>query len=72
MKRDGNQCIYVSSSVLERVIYGNRQGDTCATDFVDLTHKKFDGVSHFSRMWILVSDFLLTCVIISHVFCCQD
>ena len=46
--------------------------DTYATDFVDLTHKKFDDVSHFTRMWILVSGFLLTYGIISHMFCCQD
>ena len=44
MKRDGSQCIYLSSSVIDRVVYGKREGDTCAGDFLDLTHKKIDGV----------------------------
>ena len=43
MKRDGSQCIYVSSSVFDRAAYGNIEGDTCAGDFLDLAHKKFDG-----------------------------
>ena len=72
VKRDGSQCIDVSSSVFDRVVYGNRESDTYATDCVDLAHKKFDGVSHLSRMWILISSFLLACGIIFHVFCCQD
>ena len=41
-KRDRSQCIYVSSSVTDRVVYGTRAGDTCAGDFLDLAHRKFD------------------------------
>ena len=44
VKRDGSQCIYVLSSVIDRVVCGKREGDTCAGDFIDLVHKKFDGV----------------------------
>ena len=44
VKRDGSQCIYVSSSVTDRVVYGKRAGDTCAGEFLDLAHRKFDGV----------------------------
>ena len=72
VKRDRSQCIYVSSSVTYRVVYGKRAGDTCAGDFRDLAHRKFVGVRHFSRMWILVWGFLSACSIISHAFCSQD
>ena len=44
MKRDGSQCVYVSSSVTDRVVYGKTEGDTSAGDFIDLAHKMFDGV----------------------------
>ena len=44
VKRDGSQCIYVSSSVFDRVAYGNRESDTYATDFLDLAYKEFHGV----------------------------
>ena len=44
MKRDGSQCVYVSSSVFDRVVYGNRESDTYPTGFLDLAHKKFHGV----------------------------
>ena len=44
VNRDRSQCIYVSSPVFDRVVYDNREGDTCAGDFLDLAHKKFDGV----------------------------
>ena len=44
MKLDRSQCIYVSSSVFDRVVYGNSEGDTCAGDFLDLAHKKFEDV----------------------------
>ena len=47
MKRDGSQCIYVSSSVLDRVVYGHRENDTYATDLLDLAHKKFERCSSF-------------------------
>ena len=36
--------VFVSSSVTDRVVYGKREGDTCAGDFLDLAYKKFDGV----------------------------
>ena len=41
VKRDRSQCIYVSSSVFDRVIYGNREGDTCAGDFLDFPGQCF-------------------------------
>ena len=44
VKRDGSQCIYVSSSVTDPVVYGKRAGDTGAGEFLDLAHRKFDGV----------------------------
>ena len=44
VRLDGSQYIYTLSSVFDRVVYGNREGDTCAGDLLDLAHKKFDGV----------------------------
>ena len=44
MRRDGSECVYVSSSVTDRVVYSKTEGDTSAGDFIDLAHKKFDGV----------------------------